>query len=344
MSNVNVKKQYLKRTLRYLRNAFTNIGNDYMKESRENLKAKRDLTIPTKEDMAKVYSNFMKYNEKQKGFLRMTYDEMKELWTTAKKEAGAQFKRLGTDPDKLKKQEKDDTFDINDIPDFDDLGTESMEYSLQTSFEPTLESESIDPPNTYYLTEDFLGKVMLLFTSMLEHTGINDWASSSNSDIREIIKSSIANTPLEEQKIDSSVSVVTSMIERIRNCQPITQGEFCNKNVLVGTESTDVIIMRDTKELKAYVKNLIDSLNQEDKSTIVTIDNILHDILNAYNYLHPSDKACLIENNPLVRDLASVYNDSELAHDIFILFYFNIISEKSLNDINDRIKEFINLQ
>lgn len=343
MSNVNVKKHYVKRTLRYLKNAFLNVTNDYMDEARQNAKDKRDLKIPTKEEMGKIYSNFMKYNNKQKGFLKMTYDEMKDLWNTAKTEVKAQYERLGTDPDKLKKKEKEDDFDIDSIPDFDEAaGTESMGYNLQTSFEPVVESEAINPPNTYYLTEDFLGKVLLLFTTMIEHQGINDWTTKSDSGIKDIIKSSIAKTPLEESKVDSSVSVVTSLIERIRNCQPITQGQCMNKNVLIGTESTDVIVMKDTTELKNAVKTLVDSLNQEERNNVVIISNILHDIVNYYNSLYPNDRVCLVGHNKLVSDLESVYKDRELALDIFILFYFNLLDSKKLSDIQDRIREFIN--
>lgn len=348
MSNVNVKKHYAKRTLRYLKNAFVNICNDYMRESRENLKDKRNLDIPTQKKMSEVYDNFMKYNAKQKGFIRLTMDEMKTLWNTAKKEVSYQAKRMGTDPTKLQKKEKaEDNFDYDNIPDFDDVETnegDGLESVFDNSF-LGFETEGVyNTPNSLFLSQSFLNKVLLLFTTMVQHENMNLWASTgNNTDVKivDIVTASVNSTPMETKCANKNSEILTALISRVKAATSVT---YMDPNPLVkpGTENAvDVIITKDTTELKSYVTSLVESLSKDDYNNIMIISNILNDIVETYNSLYPSDKVNLINNIPLLKDLSDIYSQ-DMALDIFILFYFEIIDMSKLVECQNKIREFIN--
>lgn len=303
------KEAYVKRTLKFLKNAMRNVLKEYYTEANNNIKEKDKLELPTKEKFNKMYSRLTTYNKDKKSAIKLKMEEIQDLWKTAKSEIADEIKRLGQDGYDFDKQLASDSVDL--VPDMSDMdGVESLiEIPQQEVY-----------MNAPELSIVALQKLHYLLSTMPNQDFVSWYLQSGSKFLMEYIKTDIVfkDTP-----------------------------KYCiNQEISTGNNFGLSGMININHQVKQQIQDLLLKIDRE-KTTeqdvfILQIDNLINKVISQYQVSKNStDKPFQLTDIETISELSNIVGE-ECAINIYLLFYFDMILQPHLCEIDSLIK--INLK
>lgn len=300
------KEAYVQRTLRFLKNAMRNVLKEYYTEANNNLKEKHELELPTKEKFETMYNKLTTYNKSKTSQFKMTVNEIKDLWNTAKTEITSEVKRLGQDGHDFDKQLASDGLSL--VPEMDGLdGIESITFSGKEVY------MSMD------LSLSTIQKLDFMFSNLENIDFVSWYMQSGKLFLMQFIKNDMAFK-------DTNYNMYSTQI-----CdQPV------NNFGLSYTIDIDHKIKQQIQDLLLRIDR---EKTTEQETFILQIDEIINRIVAQYYIAKNSTDRQLnpVLDNSIIRELSLIVGE-ECAINIYILFYFDMLSQDHINDIDSIIK------
>lgn len=304
------KEAYFKRTLKFLKNAMRNVLKEYYTEANNNMKEKDNLELPTKEKFNKMYNRLTIYNKNKKSAIKLKIEEIQDLWKTAKHEISDEIKRLGKDGYDFDKELAQNSIDL--VPDMSDInGTESL-------IEIPQQEVSMNTPELSIIA---LQKLHYLLSNVSNPDFVSWYMQSGSQFLMQFLKSDIV--------FKDAPAYCTN--QQIDTCNNFGLSYMINVNYQVRQQIQDLLLKIDREK------------TTEQEVFILQIDSLINKVVSQYQV---SKNGTDRQFNPLsdidtVRELSEIVGE-ECAINIYLLFYFDMILQPHLNEVDSLIK--INLK